>query len=538
MRVAGLAVAALFASGCLVLRDEDQQAKDTRCVACHGNAQAEGDAVLKSAPPNDTKGNTGVEAPGVGAHQLHLRASATHGAIACAECHVVPERTDSLGHNDSDGPAEVVFGPLGALDAGQPRYDSALRRCSDAYCHGYAQTNSWTRPRTSDEACGSCHGLPPPLPHPQAPNCHACHGDVIAPDNTFTAPEKHVDGVVQQGALSCSACHGAGDAGAPPPSLDGGTRPDQPGVGAHATHLTGTPNARPVACQECHAVPSRVDSPGHANGTVEVVFSGAALGPGDGGGAFSAGTSTCTAWCHAVGVAGAQSPAWTSTTALTCTGCHAAPPPAPHPGWDNCAACHPNATGDAGQPFVDASLHVNGAVDEATPAACDGCHGSSANAAPPRDLAGNTATTVPSVGAHQAHFRDGGVFRVVACSDCHQVPAQTLAAGHVDGTTQVVFSGPAVAGGATPSYSGGSCADTTCHNPKALVAGNPTGGSANSPVWTLVDGSQKTCTSCHGMPPPAPHPNNPNCAQCHQNYAGGQFVRPDTHVNGIITFVP
>jgi predicted CxxxxCH...CXXCH cytochrome family protein len=192
-------------------------------------------------------------------------------------------------------------------------------------------------------------------------------------------------------------------------------------------------------------------------------------------------------------------------------------------------------TGDGG--FVDKDLHVDGVVNAAPPANCDGCHGSTANAAPPRDLEGNTATTFSTVGAHQSHLRDAGIFRVVACGDCHPVPAQTIAAGHANGTLDLVFSGPAVAGGSVPAYSGGSCANTTCHNPSVLTTSGNAGGMNTVPVWTLVDGTQNTCSSCHGFPPPAPHIQNFACEGCHLDYAGGgRFSRPDQHVNGVVTF--
>jgi predicted CxxxxCH...CXXCH cytochrome family protein len=282
-----------------------------------------------------------------------------------------------------------------------------------------------------------------------------------------------------------------------------------------------------------------VDASRHANGAVDVLFSGVALGPLDGGAAWNRATATCTAWCHTAGAAGAASPAWTSTGGpLGCDGCHGRPPPAPHPGWDNCAACHLNATSDAGLPFVDKALHVNGVVDAAPLANCDGCHGSALNPAPPRDVSGNSATTLRSVGAHQSHLRDAGIFRVVECSDCHPVPAQTIAPGHANGTVELVFSGPAIAGGATPTFDGTSCANTTCHKPDALrTGGTSTGGTHQTPVWTRVDGSQVNCYACHGFPPPAPHPQMFTCETCHQNYeGGGRFSRPELHVNGSITF--
>ena len=44
----------------------------------------------------------------------------------------------------------------------------------------------------------------------------------------------------------------------------------------------------------------------------------------------------------------------------------------------------------------------------------------------------------------------------------------------------------------------GTCASTYCHGSTQL------GGAHKVPVWTQVDGTQKTCGSCHGDPPPAP----------------------------------
>lgn len=543
MRAAACALVVLAASGCLSLREGDSTPRDNRCTACHGSAQAEGDAVLRAAPPTDTRGNTDVSAPGVGAHQLHLRASATHGPVACAECHVVPTRTDAPGHNDSDGPAEVTFGALAALRAGAPAYDATRRRCSDVYCHGYAETSPWTQPRDEDQRCGSCHGVPPPSPHPQSAACHACHGDVIAADGTFTAPERHVDGRVDVGALRCNTCHGDDESAAPPVSLDGGQTSDHLGVGAHTVHLRGTSSSRAVGCAECHVVPAKVAQAGHIDGVVDVVFSGAALGPSGVAGAWSSQARTCTAWCHQAGDATAHSPEWTSQGGpLGCEGCHAMPPPAPHPGWGRCSACHDNAEAtDGGQAIIDAALHVNGVVEASPPASCNACHGSDDNPAPPRDVNGRTDTALPSVGAHQAHLQGMGPHRPVECADCHVVPAQTIAPGHADGVADVVFSGPAVAGvalsgGPAPSYEARTCANVTCHDPKPLVANHSAGGTDSQPDWTRLDGSQRTCRSCHGFPPPAPHPQNADCGQCHQNYVSGQFVRPDLHVDGKLTF--
>ena len=60
-----------------------------------------------------------------------------------------------------------------------------------------------------------------------------------------------------------------------------------------------------------------------------------------------------------------------------------------------------------------------------------------------------------------------------------------------------------------------------------------------TPEWTRVDGSQATCGSCHGLPPPAPHPYYAEaCSDCHENVAADNvsFLRPDLHVDGVVTF--
>ena len=111
--VTALVAAASFALGPSCLERQHQPPDDstqTRCATCHGDPNRKGDYLSRSAPPRDLLGASTPEYPGVGAHSIHLNPSATHGAIACDECHVVPERVDSPGHADSDRPAELVFG--------------------------------------------------------------------------------------------------------------------------------------------------------------------------------------------------------------------------------------------------------------------------------------------------------------------------------------------------------------------------------------------------------------------------------------------
>src|SRR5947207_1163102 len=142
------ALAGLGAQGCLDPRETKESSDVARCATCHGDPNRSGDFLLRAAPPRDVLGSTDPSYPGVGAHQVHLRASATHAAIACDECHKVPERTDSPGHADSPAPAELTFGTLARTGDRNPSYEDT-RTCRDTYCHREANA-VWTEPRDSD----------------------------------------------------------------------------------------------------------------------------------------------------------------------------------------------------------------------------------------------------------------------------------------------------------------------------------------------------------------------------------------------------
>ena len=282
--------------------------------------------------------------------------------MACDTCHVVPSAVDSPGHLDGNGRAEVTFSALALLDNHQPSYAPATQSCTDTYCHRAAQPD-WTAPRSSSDACGSCHGLPPPSPHPQVDNCSLCHGEVVDSSRHFIAPERHVNGQVDL-SYTCSSCHGSASSPAPPVDLSGNSSVTALGVGAHQAHLSGGTFGRPVPCGECHVVPSNVDSPGHidGDGTAEVVFSGAASAEAHSP-SWDRASATCSdTYCHGPDSPGSVSPVWTSeSTTLDCTSCHGMPPPAPHPQFSQCYLCHSDV--DASPNISDPSLHINGQVD-------------------------------------------------------------------------------------------------------------------------------------------------------------------------------
>ena len=153
------------------------------CTACHGTPG-------NAAPPVALGGDE--DAPAVGAHQAHI-APAQSAPVACEECHLVPSEVDEPGHVDSALPAEVVWGPL-ASQAGADAFDAVNQTCT-VYCHGAGFADPSVPPGWNDGAdavaCDSCHGFPPPPPHPGSAACGDCHPTPSA--------ETHIDGTVQLG---------------------------------------------------------------------------------------------------------------------------------------------------------------------------------------------------------------------------------------------------------------------------------------------------------------------------------------------------
>ncbi len=125
--------------------------------------------------------------------------------MQCNECHVVPSDWRDPGHLDTPRPAELTFSGVAASWNAQPVLVGAS--CQNTYCHGdhfVAGHNSggsltrptWTKVDGTQAACGTCHALPPPAPHPaNADTCSDCHHDIDSNRN-FIRPELHVDGDV------------------------------------------------------------------------------------------------------------------------------------------------------------------------------------------------------------------------------------------------------------------------------------------------------------------------------------------------------
>jgi predicted CxxxxCH...CXXCH cytochrome family protein len=526
------------------------------CDSCHG-------ANGRSSPPRDAHGNTATTAPGVGSHAQHLVATSTwHAPIACNECHQVPGSTADQTH--LDGINEVYLDPTkmvpgaptgtgGQLQIPGALYNAGNQTCTNTYCHGGggsplkgggAITPKWTKVDGTQSQCTSCHGFPPPAPHPQSSNCGSCHPTMVAGDNTkITLPAKHLDGNVDvTNDQPCDTCHGGGGIAAPPKDTTGGTTTNLRSVGAHRSHVMASTWHADVTCDSCHKVPSSTTSIGHIDTALpaELTFGNLA-----GNTASWNGSSCSNTYCHGAtlksgtGPAGgtATRPVWTVVdgSQSQCSSCHGAPPPAPHPADNDCGKCHPTMTAGGGLVITDPTRHVDGNLDVNGGVACNTCHGAAASNAPPKDTLNNTATTARGVGAHQSHLNPATRFyKTIACVDCHVVPSSLNSLGHRDTPlpAEVKFSGRA---GTSPTWNGAQCSNVYCHGATLTSGAGGAGGTATSPLWQKVDGTQSQCTSCHGFPPPAPHPQNSDCGACHLDVVAGSnktFNDINKHIDG------
>ncbi len=288
-------------------------------------------------------------------------------------------------------------------------------------------------------------------------------------------------------------------------------------------------------------MPEKAEDPLHADGLpAQVTLSGVAT-VGSGAPFWQHASATCgDSWCHGPGADhAAKSPRWTDAAPLGCASCHGNPPAAPHPQMTDCSRCHGQVVAANDHDMVNPLRHVDGVVDVELDQTCTSCHGGE-NPAPPQDVSGGVSASLRGVGAHQAHVLGTARSRAVPCAECHQVPTEILTPGHLDTPlpAEVSFSGVANAFGAVPRYATGACANTACHG-AVFPDANDSGGSLTAPNWTTVDGSQAACGTCHGLPPPRPHPYYAeDCGRCHEDAApdGKSFLHPERHVDGIVTF--
>jgi predicted CxxxxCH...CXXCH cytochrome family protein len=413
-------------------------------------------------------------------------------------------------------------------------------------------------------------------------SCQKCHGaDYSGGVTGVSCTTCHTDNA---GPENCTTCHGGPNSPAPPTDLAGNTASSSPGVGAHAKHVLGGSTGAKVWCYECHTVPGSVYDAGHVDSELpaEVPMNGplarsaTAVSPLP---VHDYGTLTCAnTYCHgnwkfrktdsrmpfifvdSVITGANASPIWTGgSDEAACGSCHALPPAGHKPfELNECASCHSPVV-DADGNIADKSLHVNGTVNvgfgEQT--TCHTCHGSADSPAPPTDLAGNTVTTAPGVGAHAAHLSGGRLSTVVSCDQCHTLPESIEAPGHMDSDlpAEVPMDGslarnPTDGVAPLPVHDAGAltCANAYCHgNWRSRKSDAPSGnqfaymdsviaGANATPVWTSGE-SQAACGTCHGLPPAGHIPFTvTSCVNCHSPVvdATGNISDKALHINGKI----
>ncbi|GEJ57086.1 CxxxxCH/CxxCH domain c-type cytochrome [Anaeromyxobacter diazotrophicus] len=517
----------------------------SRCTTCHGGTDN-----ATGAPPRTTWGQA-ADLVRVGAHSSHVGAKLSS-PIDCGACHVKPADAFAAGHLGA-GSAEVSAS-LG--------WDRASATCATASCHGTALSGGtltkpvWTKVDGTQDACGTCHGLPPTSGHVARTDCGTCHAGYTA---TTVNAAAHVNGKVDVVPMTCSLCHGdgtrAGISGAdanvqaaPPVDSHGSAAVTARGVGAHLGHVNQANfRAAPIGCAECHfnAVPAAGDT-SHANGAVAFAFGPLAKNASWGGVTPNPtwnGTSCASTYCHGAFKNGANATiAWAQDVTLSCTSCHGAPPGGGHPQNTACGNCHTGYTATS----VNKATHANGALDVVA-MTCTSCHGKAGqtataaaplNAAPPVDTLG--ASTGLRVGAHQAHVAGKTYTSGIACQDCHP-SVGTYTSTHANGVTNVAFTNGTSASFNVGTYTArsgttaASCASTWCHAVKD-VSGSSSGGTLQTPAWS---GSITSCTACHGTPPSTGRHSSESahrvsCSYCHGGTYTSTTVDKTRHVNGVI----
>lgn len=524
-----------------VLLSEDTGEFAQNCSLCHGTEDS-------PAPPRNTSGESDATAHGVGWHQAHLEgANALAHPIPCDTCHVVPATVNAPGHlDDGETGADLKFGGMAVTNNLMVEYVRETSTCKNVYCHGATLSGGsniapdWDDDDSDEELnCGSCHGFPPPDPHPSVQQCSNCHADTVTAEMELNL-DFHINGKIDLAYVEgCSKCHGSEVNPAPPLDSHGNTDTTELTVGAHQAHIQAMSGlTKAVSCSTCHTMPTSVDAVGHMNDSAtDVSFKNLAVNT-DLTPVWDRDSGTCSnVYCHGANLKGGSNtaPVWNVVdgTQDACGTCHGFPPPAPHTASTACAMCHGvDANGSGG--VTDTNLHINGEVNVKENLACNSCHGNDKNAAPPTNTLGESDTSIVTVGAHQAHLgAPSGLSKALTCDDCHVVPAEMGSEGHMDGgNAELTFGAWSKTGGLEPTWDRdtATCSNTYCHG------GNSAGGDHSTPKWTVVDKSQITCAGCHGAPPSSGkheiHEDLP-CKRCHEAVVDGEMILDKTlHLNG------
>jgi predicted CxxxxCH...CXXCH cytochrome family protein len=167
--------------------------------------------------------------------------------------------------------------------------------------------------------------------------------------------------------VDCAGCHGDNGDPTPPRAVDGTTSTSSIGVGAHQPHMRGSSLAGPVACSECHPLPTKADGTEHPDplGRPAVVEFGVLATHASANPVWNRSARTCAGtYCHGATLRDAAKrppPVWVDSSPLACDSCHGNPPPPTHPEGSDCETCHGQVVA-AGGVIKNPMLHVDGIV--------------------------------------------------------------------------------------------------------------------------------------------------------------------------------
>jgi hypothetical protein len=277
--------------------------------------------------------------------------------------------------------------------------ESGLQSCRQ--CHS-ADLNGGT----AQVSCGNCHpainvhvaGIKDTLSENfhgkfiasinwKLDQCSQCHGSDYA--GGVASPTCKTCHTQTNGPEACNTCHGNFKNAAiiaPPNSVDGSKDVNDPGVGAHSTHLYNVSiTSKNVACMECHVVPTSFSSPGHINadGKAKVIF-GSTANSGLSSSSYDYPTNKCSnTWCHgnfAFAKSSSQyptfyledkisgnnfSPKWSTVdgSQAACGTCHGLPPTGHvFAELNGCYVCHVGVVDKYGK-IADKTKHMNGKIN-------------------------------------------------------------------------------------------------------------------------------------------------------------------------------
>ncbi|MDJ0762071.1 MAG: CxxxxCH/CxxCH domain-containing protein [Myxococcota bacterium] len=340
----------------------------------------------------------------------------------------------------------------------------------------------------------------------------------------------------------CHSCHGSEENNAPPQALGRENKESEEAfvIGAHQNHLKAGTLRKAVPCEECHVVPEDVNDDGHIDPLPAEVTFGQLARHDDTTPEWQRDKATCDdVYCHGATLRGGENkaPNWTITdgSEIACGSCHGNPPAAPHPKGERCYDCHKDTVNADGKIAVNKGKHINGVID-VIEMACNACHGSEKNNAPPVDTNGYTDTAEITIGAHQSHLRSSDWHLQLTCDACHVVPEEVTDPDHIETLpAEITWNALASSDNAAGVFDRASarCSGTYCHGATLM-----TGGLNIEPKWTVVNGTQAECGNCHGLPPGETHPQagTLECHLCHGDVIGPQnaFIAPQRHINGTV----